>query len=224
MSAQPTTCHSPRKTNNNTVGYRSKFCQSFCTRYWVESLPQKTKIIEITYTHSHISQWKLIQDQLVNGHLTFKLGNKCFPDNFIVLKYLWERFNFRTQLAIQLQNWLQLGHVNGYQYITYNKKCLYTSMPSTDTKPTIYNTGAFYLKLRSVSVIIVQIPSELTHNTSMHSIPAMILLQVLFLSAVDHKINHKYPKSLSIPTLNTIYDRVHILRAAMFSMLNPIVI
>ena len=44
----------------------------------------------------------------------------------------------------------------------------------------------------------------------------------LILLAVDHKIDHKYPKSLSIPMLNTAYNRVHIPRATLISTLNPV--
>ena len=39
---------------------------------------------------------------------------------------------------------------------------------------------------------------------------------------VDQKINHKYPKLLSIPILNITCNRVHIPRATVFGMLNPI--
>ena len=43
-----------------------------------------------------------------------------------------------------------------------------------------------------------------------------------YLLSIDHKINHKYPTSLSIPILNTTYNRISIPRAAVFSMLSPI--
>ena len=39
--------------------------------------------------------------------------------------------------------------------------------------------------------------------------------------AVDHKINHTYPKSLCIPILHTAYDSVHVPRTIMFGTLNP---
>ena len=40
--------------------------------------------------------------------------------------------------------------------------------------------------------------------------------------AVDHKINHKYQRLLSIPTLNTACDRVNIPKATVISTLNPV--
>ena len=39
---------------------------------------------------------------------------------------------------------------------------------------------------------------------------------------VDHKINHKYPKSLSIPILNTTHDRVHIPTVTVIGTLHPV--
>ena len=95
-------------------------------------------------------------------------------------------------------------------------------MPLTDTKPIICNEGAFYLQPRSIAIITAQTPTELNiqHiyalNTSNY--PPLGPLPL----AVDHKINQKYPKSLSIPILNTTYNRACILKATVFSALNPI--
>ena len=54
----------------------------------------------------------------------------------------------------------------------------------------------------------------------MHSMPVMIFLQVIPLSD-HHKINHEYPKLLSIPICNTAWDRVHVPKATVFSTLDP---
>ena len=89
-----------------------------------------------------------------------------------------------------------------------HNKYLGFSMPSTDSKQIIHNAGAFYLPPRSILVVNIQTPTELdtqhiyTLDTSDDLPLGLIPL------AVDHKINHIYPKLLSIPILNTAYDRV----------------
>ena len=86
-------------------------------------------------------------------------------------------------------------------------------MSSTDSKPITCNVGAFYLQPRSISVIMIQTPTDL-NTQCIYALNTSL--------AVYHKINHKYPKSLSIPILNTTYNRVCIPRATVFSTLNPI--
>ena len=87
-------------------------------------------------------------------HLTFRLGNKCLTDKFIVLKDLQRNLN----LGLNWQSHYKIGcnwNIIGQQYITYNWY-LYTSITSTATKPTIHHAGAFYLQPRSMSVLTVQ--------------------------------------------------------------------
>ena len=96
-------------------------------------------------------------------------------------------------------------------------------MLSTDQhQPIIHNAGTFYLQPRSISVKTVQTPSELNTQhiyafNASNNLPLGIIP-----SAVNHKISHKYPKSLSLPVLNTAYDRVCIPRATVFGTLNLI--
>ena len=99
-------------------------------------------------------------------------------------------------------------------------KYLCTSMPSTDSKPIIYNAGEFYLQPRSISVRMVQTPTELD-TQHIYSLDAsgdhpLSITPLVF----EQKINHKYPKSLCIPILNAAHKRGYIPRSTAFGMLN----
>ena len=73
-----------------------------------------------------------------------------------------------------------------------------------------------------MSVITVQIPTGL-NTQHIYALYASDDLPLdLIPLAVDDKINHKYPKSLSIPVFNTTYDRVDIPRETVIGRLNPI--
>ena len=48
--------------------------------------------------------------------------------------------------------------------------------------------------------------------------------QALYLLAVDHKIDHKYPKLLMISLLNKECNAFHILRKTIIGKLQPIVV
>ena len=95
-------------------------------------------------------------------------------------------------------------------------------MYSAESKPIIHNAGAFHLQPRSISVIMIQTPTALDTQHIYQLDTSDNLPLGLIPLAVDHKINHKYPKSLSIPILNTAYDTVWISRATVISTLNPV--
>ena len=156
-------------------------------------------------------------------HLTFQIGSKCFTDKFIVIKDLWRYLisglNWQSNYKIAF-NW----NIKRHQCITYSNKYSCTSMPSTDTKPIICNAGAFYLQPRNISVITVQT----TNQSNTQHIYALNISNDLPSGLIhlvsDHKVNHKYPVSLSIPILYTTYTRVCVLRSTVFGTLNPIAI
>ena len=68
---------------------------------------------------------------------------------------------------------------------------------------------------------MVQPPTELDTHHIYALVSCNDLPLVLILLAVDHKIDHKYPKSLSIPIFNTAYNGVYIPRATVICALNP---
>ena len=153
--------------------------------------------------------------------LTFWLGNKQFTDGFIVLKELhinailglnWQH-NYRISC-----NW----NVNGQQYISHNNKFLCTRTPSSNTKSIIQNSGSFILPTRSISVISVQAPTELnTRHLYQLDVTGDLPPGIIPL-AVICKIDHKYPKLLQIPLLNTEHNSVHILGKTITGKLLPI--
>ena len=117
-------CYSPRTTNNSTAGYRGKYVCPFTKNF--KSLLQKPKLKSHTFTVMSVSRANL--GPIGQYNPTLNLGNKCCTHS----QWYVENFNFRTQLAIQLQigyNW----NVNGHLYITFNNNYLCSSMPSTDT-------------------------------------------------------------------------------------------
>ena len=90
----------------------------------------------------------------------------------------------------------------------------------TDKETIIHNAGAFYLQSRGISVTTVHTPTEV-NTQHIYALDASDdLPSGLIPLVVDHFINHTYPKSLSILTPNTKYDRVCIPKATVFSMLN----
>ena len=95
-------------------------------------------------------------------------------------------------------------------------------MPSADTKPIIHNPGAFFPQPKSISVITIQTPTEFNPQHIYALDTSNDLPLGLLPLAVDHKISHKYLKSLSNPIPKTACDRVHVPRAILFSTLNPI--
>ena len=85
-------------------------------------------------------------------------------------------------------------------------------MPLASAEPLIHNAGAFYLQPRHIAVIVVRTPTELdTQHIYVLDVSDYLHLGLIPL-VVDHKINHKYLKSLSRPILNTEYDRVAFLQ------------
>ena len=131
---------------------------------------------------------------------------------------LAQRFDTSTKLDIELQKLSVIWNINGYQYMIYNSNYLHTGIPSKVTKPIIQNAGAFYSQPRSVSIFTVQAPTELKPqhiyklNTSDDLLDGVIPLPV-------DKVNHKYPKFLSIHLLNKSYNRVYIPRSTVFGTL-----
>ena len=132
----------------------------------------------------------------------FKVGKKYFTDMFIVLQDLqrdlilelnWQ-FNYKIDC-----NW----NINSLQDITHNKTYLCISLPSTITKPILQTAGAFYLQPRSISIIIVQAPINLEPQCICEFSTSNDLPLGLIPLAVNHKINHKYPKLLNTYILNT---------------------
>ena len=106
--------------------------------------------------------------------------------------------------------------------MTYNSNYLCASIPWKVTKPMFLNTEACYLKPRSVSIITVQAPTELKPQNIYKLTTSEDLLGWLIPLAAEHKVNHKYPKLLSICVLNTSYDRVYVPRLMVFGMLKPL--
>ena len=95
-------------------------------------------------------------------------------------------------------------------------------MSSADSKPIIHNAGAFCLQPRGISVIVVQTTPELdTQHISILDTSSNLPLGIIPL-VIEHNIDHKYPKSLGIPILNTAYDRVCTPRATVTSTLCPV--
>ena len=69
-----------------------------------------------------------------------------------------------------------------------------------------------HLPSRSITVISVQAPTELNTNHIYQLDTKDDLLSGIIPLAVDHKIDHKYPKSLKMPLLNTYYETIYIPR------------
>ena len=79
-------------------------------------------------------------------------------------------------------------------------------------KPIAQKAGALILTSRCITVISVQAPIELNTKyinqlDAVDDLPSGIIPL-----AVDHKIDHKYPKLLRTSLLNTEYDTIYIPR------------
>ena len=136
--------------------------------------------------------------------LTFRLGNKQFTDRFIILQdmqrnlILWPNWQYNYRIDC---NW----NVNGLQYITHNNKFLSTYTASSNMEPIIKNAETLKLPPRSISITSVQAPTELNTKHIYKLNPADDPSGIISL-AVDHKIDHKYPKLLKILFLNTEHN------------------
>ena len=86
------------------------------------------------------------------------------------------------------------------------------ALPSSNTEPTIQNSGAFILQPRSISIISVQGATELNtwHLYQLNAADDLPSGNIPL--AVDHKIGHKYPKLLKITLLHTKHNTLHIWR------------
>ena len=75
---------------------------------------------------------------------------------------------------------------------------------------------------KSISIITVHTPTELS-TKHIYKLNATDDLQSSIIPlAVEHRTDHKYPKLLNIPPLNTEYNAVHILRKTVLGKLQPI--
>ena len=77
-------------------------------------------------------------------------------------------------------------------------------------------------KTQSHIEITVQVLTELEPQYTYELSASKDLPSDLSPYAVDHKINHKYPKLLNIPILNTAHSRVHIPKSTIFGTLKPV--
>ena len=153
--------------------------------------------------------------------LTFRLGNEQFTNRFIVL---WD-LHRNIILGLNWQCNYRIGcnwNIKGQQYITHNNKFLCTSIPSSNTKVIIYNSGSAILPPRSVSVISEKVKTKLNTRylyqlNATDNLPCGILPLV-----VDHKIDHKYPNLIRIPLLNTEHNTIQIPRKTVIGQLQPI--
>ena len=104
-------------------------------------------------------------------------------------------------------------NVDGKQYITHSNTFLCATTTSSNTAPILWNSRAFILPPGYISLISVQAPTELDTK---HLYSGIMPL------AVDHKIDHKYPKLLKIPLPNTEQNTVCIPRKPIIGSLQPI--
>ena len=103
-----------------------------------------------------------------------------------------------------------------------NNKFLCTSIPSSNMKPIICKSGSVMLPPRSVSVISVKTPTELTTRHLYQLDTADNLPSGIIPLAVDHIIDHKYHKLLRIPLLSRENNIVQIPRKTIIDKLQPI--
>ena len=87
--------------------------------------------------------------------------------------------------------------------MTHDSDHLCISIPPKVTRPFIQTAEAFSLQPRSVSVITVQAQTKEKLQCIYELNMSNDLLDGLTPLAVDHKIDHKYPKQLNIPVLIT---------------------
>ena len=113
--------------------------------------------------------------------------------------------------------------INGQQYITHNK-FICTSMPSFNTEPIAHNSGSIMLPPRSVSIISIKAPTKLNARHLYRLDAADNVPPSIIPLAVDHKMDHQYPKWLHILLLNTEFNTVQISRKTVIGKLYPIVI
>ena len=78
------------------------------------------------------------------------------------------------------------------------------------TKPIIWNALAFYLQPKAIMINTVQAQTELRPQYLYKLNASDYLPSELIPLAVDHKINHKFPKLLNIVILSTAHSRVYI--------------
>ena len=104
------------------------------------------------------------------------------------------------------------------QYTTF----LCTSTASSNTESVVQNSGAFMLPPKSISIISVQAPNNLNTRHLYQLDATDDLPSGIIPLAVDHNIDHKYPKLLKIPLLNTEHSTVHIPRKTVIGKLQPL--
>ena len=160
-------------------------------------LLQTTKLSKV-HTHKVMSASGANLGPIGQCDLTFWLGNRYFMDRFIILQDLWRNLilGLHWQCNYRIgRNW----NVNGQQYITHNSIC--TSTVSSKQEPIKQNWGALQFPPRSTSVIAVQTPTELNTKHIYQLNASEDLPSGIIPLAVDHRIDHKYPKLLNIPLL-----------------------
>ena len=79
-------------------------------------------------------------------------------------------------------------------------------------EPIIHNAGTLHLPLRSIPIIAVHAPTELSTQHIHQLNTSDDLLSGLIPLAMDHRNHQKYLKMLNIPLLITAYDTVYISR------------
>ena len=129
--------------------------------------------------------------------LTFWLGNKYLMDRFTILQ--------------DLQRNLILGRHWQFNY-RIGCNCNVNGTTSSKQEPIIKNAGALQLPPGSISVMAVQAPSELNTKYIYQLNTTDDLPSGIIPLAFNRRIDHKYPKLLNIPLLNTEYNAVHIPR------------
>ena len=153
--------------------------------------------------------------------LTFRLGSKQHTDRFMVLQDLHRNIivGLNWQCSVRIGcNW----NVNGQQYITHNNKFLCTSTASSNMEPIVQNSGALILQPRTISVISGQAPTKVNTKYLYQLYATDDLPSGIIPLAVEHKIDHRYPRLLKIPLFNTKHNAVHIPRKTIIGNLWPI--
>ena len=152
--------------------------------------------------------------------LTLSLKNKQFTDKFIILQVshrnIFLGFNWQCSYGMGC-NW----NVNGHQYTTHNK-FVCTSTGSLNMNPIVQNSAALTLPSWNIFVISVQ---ALARPNTKHIYQLDVtndLISGIITLTVDHKIDHKHPKLLKIPLINTEHHAVHFLRKTIPGNLQPI--
>ena len=111
--------------------------------------------------------------------------------------------------------------INSQHYLQHGKEYLCTSQLQSTTSPVVHCASTVCIAARSVVIIPVKLPVVLSDKKIHHLVSSDSVPEGLIPLDISHRVNHKYPKNLLIPVLNTTMEKVSMRKYSILG-LNPL--